>query len=208
MTLNFAAKVKGIPQLQQPINSRFRALSVERQGQAAKPQLAGQRVRRRTVLLRRHRLDGRQRYVSFQGTNYEVGPQGCSVQPQLAQNSGQGKTLKDYGIDPRPGSRARPIRARQRERRRHDTRLRDLDVGRMFSDFNKTIQKAGGASRPPRRGSSRRPAIQTDQASGEEPEVRHLRREDDSKIRRLSVSVDFQIPSDQRQSSGAPPAER
>jgi hypothetical protein len=72
-----------------------------------------------------------------------------------------------------------------------------VDIGRMFSDFNKTIQKAGSMSTSAPQQLSP-DTIKKIQDVVKNPKFDIYVGKSDNKIRRLSVSVDFQIPSDQR----------
>ena len=114
---------------------------------------------------------------------------------QLSQNSGQGRSLKDYGIDPQAWIKD-PTEAGSDNVNGVDTThvTGSVDIGRMFSDFNKTIQKAGtmGTTATPQQLSPN--TIKKVQDVVKNPKFDIYVGKGDNKIRRLSVSVDFQIP--------------
>src|SRR3954451_3175761 len=102
MTLNIQAKVNGVAQLSQPISLKI-AGPYQSNGKGKLPSFnwqvsvsgGGQAFSGGVI------STGDNAFVNFQGTNYEVGKQQVAqVNQKLASQSGSGKTLKDYGIDP------------------------------------------------------------------------------------------------------------
>jgi hypothetical protein len=200
MTLNIEAKVNGIPQLQQPINLKV-AGPFQSNGKGKLPSFnwqvsvsgGGQAFSGGII------STGDNAFVNFQGTNYEVGKTTVAqFNQQLSQNSGPGRSLKDYGIDPQAWVKDPTEEGSENVNGVDTTHVKaSVDIGRMFSDFNKTIQKAGSMSTSAPQQLS--PAtIQKIQDVVKNPKFDIYVGKSDNKIRRLSVSVDFQIPSDQQ----------
>jgi hypothetical protein len=199
MTLNVEAKVNGVAQLQQPISLKVSGpfqsngkgklpsfnwqVSVSGGGQAFSGGLVS---------------TGDNAFVNFQGTNYEVGADKVAqFNQQLGQNT-QGRSLKDYGIDPQAWVKDPTEQGTENVNGVDTTHVTaSVDIGRMFSDFNKTIQKAGAMSTAAPQQLSP-DTIQKIQDVVKNPKFDIYVGKSDSRIRRLSVSVDFQIPADQR----------
>ena len=200
MTLNIEAKVNGVAQLQQPISLKV-AGPFQSNGKGKLPSFnwqvsvsgGGQAFSGGII------STGQNAFVNFQGTNYEVGADKVAqFNQQLSQNSGQGRSLKDYGIDPQAWIKD-PTEAGSDNVNGVDTThvTGSVDIGRMFSDFNKTIQKAGSMS------TAAPQQLSPDTIKKIEDVVKNPKFDiyvgkSDSKIRRLAVSVDFQIPADQQ----------
>lgn len=200
MTLNVEAKVDGVAQLEQPISLKVTGpfqsngkgklpsfdlkVSVSGGGQAFSGGLAS---------------TGGNAFVNFQGTSYELGAaQVAKLNQQLGQQSGSRKSLKEFGIDPQAWVKD-PKEAGDENVNGVDTThvKASVDIGKMFADFNKTIQKAGTMS------TSAPQQLTADQISQIQQVVKNPKFDvwvgkSDSKIRRLSVSVDVAIPSDQQ----------
>ena len=201
MTLNIQAEVRGVAQLQQPVSLKVAGpyqsnggkklpdfnwqVSVSGGGQAFSGGLIS---------------TGDNAYVNFQGTNYEVGADKVAqFNQQLASQTGSGKSLKDFGIDPQSWVQDPQDKGDESVNGSDTTHVEaTVDVAKMLSDFNKTIQKAGGAM-----GASAPSQLTADQISKitevvKDPKFDIYIGKDDNKIRRLSVSVDFAIPSEAR----------
>jgi hypothetical protein len=198
MTLNIQAKVNGVAALQQPIGLKV-AGPYQSNGKGKLPSFnwqvsisgGGQAFSGAVI------STGENAFVNFQGTNYEVG---AAKVAQLNQKSSSGtRSLKDFGIDPQAWVKDPQEKGTDNVNGVDTTHVQaGLDVGRMFSDFNKTIQKAGamGQTAAPQQLS---PAvIQKIQQVVKNPKFDIYVGKSDSKIRRLSVAVEFQIPADQR----------
>jgi hypothetical protein len=138
---------------------------------------------------------GQNVFVGYQGTNYDVGP---STVAQLQQSSGQGHSLKDYGIDPQAWVKDPTEQGSENVNGVDTTHVTaSVDIGRMVTDFNKTIQKAGSMSTAvPQQLSA--DTIKKIQDVVKNPKFDIYVGKSDHTIRRLSVAVDFQIPADQR----------
>jgi hypothetical protein len=197
MTLNIEAKVNGVAQLSQPISLKV-AGPYQSNGKGKLPSFnwqvsvsgGGQAFSGGII------STGDNAFVNFQGTNYEVGADKVA---QVNQSNGPGRSLKDYGIDPQAWVKDPTDEGTENVNGVDTTHVKaSVDIGRMFSDFNKTIQKAGsmGATGAPQQLSPE--TIQKIQDVVKNPKFDIYVGKDDNKIRRLSVSVDFQIPADQR----------
>src|SRR3954453_22924941 len=196
MTLNIEAKVNGVPQLQQPIGVKV-AGPFQSNGKGKLPSFnwqvsvsgGGQAFSGGII------STGDNAFVNFQGTNYEVGADKVA---QVNQSSGPGRSLKDYGIDPQAWVKDPTEEGTENVNGVDTTHVKaSVDIGRMFSDFNKTIQKAGSMSTAAPQQLSP-DTIQKIEDVVKNPQFDIYVGKSDNKIRRLSVSVDFQIPSDQQ----------
>jgi hypothetical protein len=200
MTLNIEAKVNGVAQLQQPIGLKVSG-PFQSNGKGKLPSFnwqvgvsgGGQAFSGGIV------STGDNAFVNFQGTNYEVGADKVAqLNQQLNQSGGQGRSLKDYGIDPQAWVKDPKEEGSESVNGVDTTHVSaGIDVGRMITDFNKTIQKAGSMS------AAAPQQLSPDTIKKIEDVVKNPKFDiyigkSDDKIRRLSVSVDFQIPADQR----------
>ena len=197
MTLNIEAKVNGVAQLQQPISLKV-AGPFQSNGKGKLPSFnwqvsvsgGGQAFSGGII------STGQNAFVNFQGTNYEVG---AAKVAQFNQNGGSKRSLKDFGIDPQAWVKNPTDEGSENVNGVDTTHVKaDVDIGRMFTDFNKTIQKAGtmGSTATPQQLSP--DTIKKIQDIVKNPKFDIYVGKSDSKIRRLSVAVDFQIPADQR----------
>src|SRR4051794_8150376 len=198
VTLNIQAKINGVAQLSQPISLKV-AGPYQSNGKGKLPSFnwqvsvsgGGQAFSGGLI------STGDNAFVNFQGTNYEVGKQQVAqVNQQLATQSGSGKSLKDYGIDPQAWVKDPQDQGDEDVNGVSTTHVSaGVDVERMISDFNKTIQQAGGAM-----GANAPSQLTPEQISQitsvvKDPKFDIYVGKDDNKIRRLSVSVGFDIPS-------------
>ena len=199
------AKVDGVAQLSQPLSLKVSG-PYQSNGKGKLPSFnwqvsisgGGQAVSGGLI------STGDNAFVNFQGTNYEVGAdQVGQLNQQLAKNSGSGKTLKDYGIDPQAWVKDPSDEGDENVNGVDTTHVKaGVDVARMFTDFNKTIQQAGGAM-----GASAPQQLTSDQINKitqivKDPKFDIYVGKSDNRIRRLTVSVSFEIPSDQRAQFG------
>jgi hypothetical protein len=207
MTLNIQAKVNGVAQLSQPISLKV-AGPYQSNGKGKLPSFnwqvsisgGGQAFSGGVI------STGDDAFVNFQGTNYEVGKaQVAKVNQQLGQQTGSGKTLKDFGIDPQAWVQSPQDKGDENVNGVDTTHVSaGVDVTKMISDFNKTIQQAGGAM-----GASAPSQLTPTQIAEisqvvKDPKFDIYVGKSDNKIRRLAVSVDFSIPSSaQSQFQGA-----
>jgi hypothetical protein len=202
VNLNIQAKVNGVATLQQPISLKI-AGPYKSNGKGKLPSFnwnvsvggGGQALSAGLI------STGDNAFVNFQGTAYEVG---AAQVAKLNQQPGSGKTLKDFGIDPQGWVKNPQDKGSENVDGVDTTHVgADLDIAKMFTDFNKTIQQAGSVS------SVAPSQLTPDQISKIEQVVQNPKFDifvgkSDNKIRRLSVSIDFQIPSSaQAQFQGA-----
>jgi hypothetical protein len=201
MTLNIEAKVDGVAQLQQPVKLQI-AGPYQSNGKSKLPSLdwkvsvsgGGQAFSGGVI------STGENLFVNFQNQDYEVGADTVAqLNSQLGQQTGSGKTLKDFGIDPQSWIKNPTDEGDEDVNGVSTTHVKaDVDVAKMLQDFNKTIDQAGGAM-----GSNTPNQLTADQIKKVDEVVKdpkfdiYVGKKDD-KIRRLSVKVDFEIPSDQQ----------
>jgi hypothetical protein len=201
VTLNIQAEVRGIAQLQQPVSLKVAGpyqsnggkklpnfnwqVSVSGGGQAFSGGLIS---------------TGDNAFVNFQGTNYEVGTARVGqFNQQLATKTGSGKSLKDFGIDPQSWVLDPQDKGDESVNGANVTHVEaNVDVGKMLADFNKTIQRAGGAmgtSTPQQLSTA---TIDKVKQIVKSPKFDIYVGKDDNRIRRLAVKIDFEVPADQR----------
>jgi hypothetical protein len=200
MTLNIQAKVNGVAQLQQPVSLKI-AGPYQSNGKGKLPSFnwqvsvsgGGQAFSGGVI------STGENAFVNFQGTNYEVGADKVAqLNRQLGQQTGQRRSLKDLGIDPQAWVKDPQEKGSENVNGVDATHVQaGVDVGRMFSDFNKTISKAGamGQQTPQQLSPD---VIKKIEQIVKNPKFDIYVGKSDSKIRRLAVSVDFEVPADQR----------
>ena len=137
-------------------------------------------------------------YVSFQGSNYEIGKeQVAQINQQLASQT-EGKTLKDFGIDPQNWLTDPSTEGDEDVNGVSTTHVTaGVDVGKMLTDLNKTVQQAGGAMGQSTQQITPQQIDQFKQVV-KDPKMDVYVGKDDDILRRLKVSVDFEIPEDQR----------
>jgi hypothetical protein len=201
MTLNIQAKIDGIAQLSQPISLKV-AGPYQSNGKGKLPSFnwtvsvsgGGQAFSGGVI------STGDNAFVNFQGTNYEVGAaKVAQANKQLASQAGTGKSLKDYGIDPQAWVQNPQDKGTESVNGTDTTHVQaGVDVTKMVTDFNKTIAQAGGAM-----GANAPAQLTPDQISKiaqvvKDPKLDIYVGKSDSTIRRLSVSVGFDIPSASR----------
>src|SRR3954451_17038179 len=201
MTLNIQAKVNGVAQLSQPISLKV-AGPYQSNGKGKLPSFnwqvsvsgGGQAFSGGII------STGDNTFVNFQGTNYEVGKeQVAQANQQLGQRTDGSKSLKDFGIDPQAWVQDPKDEGDEDVNGVSTTHVSaGVDVARMRSDFNKTIQQAGGAM-----GANAPSQLTPDQISQvsqvvKDPKFDLYVGKDDSKIRRIAVSVGFEFPSEAR----------
>jgi hypothetical protein len=201
VTLNIQADVRGVASLQQPVSLKV-AGPYQSNGKGKLPDFnwqvsvsgGGQAFSGGLI------STGDNAFVNFQGTNYEFGTAAVArFNQRLAQQTGTGKSLKSFGIDPQAWV-TDPQDKGDESVNGADTKhvQASVDVARMLSDFNKTIQKAGGAM-----GSTAPQQLSPDTISKVTQIVKNPKFDiyvgkSDNRIRRLSVKVDFTIPAAQQ----------
>jgi hypothetical protein len=200
VNLQFSAKVNGVAQLQQPVQLKLSG-PFQSNGKAKLPSLnwqasvsgGGQSFSGGLI------STGDNAFVSFQGTNYEVGKQQVAqINKQLGSQT-QGKTLKDFGIDPQNWVTNADTKGDENVNGVNTTHVQaGLDVGKMLTDLNKTINQAGTAVG----GTATRQLTpqQIDEVKKivQNPKFDVYVGKDDDTLRRLNVNVDFAIPDNQK----------
>lgn len=201
MTLAIEAKVEGVQQLSQPVSLKI-AGPYQSNGKSKLPSFdwdvsvsgSGQAFSGGLV------STGDNAYVNFQNQAYELGAdQVAQINSQLGQQTGSGKSLKDFGIDPQAWVTSPEDKGEEDVNGVSTTHVEaNVDVGKMLNDFNKTISQAGGAM-----GGNAPQQLTAEQISQindvvKSPKFDIYVGKDDDKIRRLSIKVDFEIPADQR----------
>jgi hypothetical protein len=201
VTLQFNAKVNGVAQLQQPVSLKLSG-PYQSNGKGKLPSLkwqasfsgGGQSITGGVT------STGDNAFVNFQGSDYEVGKdQVAQINQQLATQTGQKKTLADFGIDPKNWVTDAQDKGDENVNGTDTTHVQaGVDVSKMLTDLNKTIGQAGGAM-----GASA-PAQLTPQQIDQvkqvvkSPKIDVYVGKDDDTLRRLNVSIDFSIPEAQR----------
>jgi hypothetical protein len=200
VNLQFSAKVNGVAQLQQPVQLKLSG-PFQSNGKSKLPSLnwqasvsgGGQSFSGGLI------STGDNAYVSFQGTNYEVGKQQVAQINQQLGSQTQGKTLKDFGIDPQNWVTNEETKGDENVNGVNTTHVQaGLDVAKMLTDLNKTINQAGSAVG----GTSTQQLTpqQIDQIKKivQNPKFDVYVGKDDDTLRRLNVNVDFSIPDNQK----------
>ncbi len=207
MSLNIEAKVNGVPTLTQPITLKITG-PYQSNGKTKLPSFnwqvavsgGGQAISGGLI------STGDNVFVGFQGTNYEVGAaKVAQVNSQLGQQTSAGKSLKDYGIDPQAWVKDPQEKGTENVNGVDTTHIQaNVDLVKMFTDFNKTISQAGGAigaSAPQQLTAAQ---IQKISDTVKNPKFDIYVGKSDNKIRRLAVAVDFTVPqASQAQVQGA-----
>jgi hypothetical protein len=200
VTMEISAKVDGVPQLTQPIRAKLGG-PYKTNGPRTLPSLnwdvsisgGGQTFSIGLI------SDGDRGFVNFQGTNYEIDK---STMDQLKAASAQGgpsgsRSLKQFGIDPLAWAKDPSVEGESDVagvQTKHVSA--GIDIDKLFNDLNKVVAKAGGsvaAARP----SQLTPAV-IDQIKNvvHNPKFDVYVGKADGKIRRASVSMDFEVPKD------------
>jgi hypothetical protein len=201
IALAIEAKVDGVAQLQDPVSLKISG-PYQSNGKSKLPSLkwdvsvsgGGQAISGGIT------STGDNAFVNFQGSDYEVGADKVGqLNQQLATQSGQNKTLSDYGINPQDWVTSPTEEGDENVNGVDTTHVKaGVDIKKMLTDFNKTIQQTSGAM-----GSSAPQQLtpeQIDKVSQfiKEPKFELWVGKDDKKIRRMVVDVNFDIPEDQR----------
>ncbi|MEA2405801.1 MAG: hypothetical protein QOE08_2448 [Thermoleophilaceae bacterium] len=212
VTLNAEAKVNGSGALSQPVKFTLTgpyqsngqnkipsfkwALSLGGGGQTLQAGIAS---------------TGDNAFVSFQGSDYEIGQQEIArVNQQIAQGTKTKGTrsLKDFGINPKDWVTSEDNKGDEKVAGVDTTHISaGLDVKALFRDLNKTIDKAGTAAGS---ATGRTPTKLTDQQINQiaqivkDPKFDVYVAKDDHTVRRIAVALNFQVPqANQQQAAGA-----
>lgn len=200
ITLSMKISAEGVPQLEEPAeikvsgpfqsNGKQKLPSLDWQASVAG---GGQSFSGGLV------STGDNAFVSFQGSDYEVGEeQVAQINQQLGQQT-ENKTLKDFGIDPNNWvTNAEDEGSEEVNGADSQHVSASVDVEKMLTDLNKTVEQAGAMS-----GGAAPQQITPEQIEQvkqvvKEPTVDVWVGNEDDTLRRLQVVVDFEIPEDQR----------
>jgi hypothetical protein len=202
VSLDISAKIDGVAQLSQPISIKLSG-PFESQGKGKVPKLdwdinvsgSGQTFSGKLV------STGDNAFVGFQGQTYEVGTQLVKqYEQQLAQQTGQqGLSAKQLGIDPASWIKNATNAGEEDVAGVTTTKITGgLDIAKMLTDLNSAVDKAGPAM------GGKAPAKLTPQQIDQvkqivkDPTFEAFVGKDDGKLRRLSSTVNFTVPENQR----------
>ncbi|MEA2387795.1 MAG: hypothetical protein QOG41_568 [Thermoleophilaceae bacterium] len=198
VTIDLSAKIDGVPQLSQPIRAKLGG-PYKSNGPKTIPSLnwdvsisgGGQTFSIGLI------SDGDRGFVNFQGTNYEIDKTTMDrLKAASAQSSPNGsRSLSQFGVDPLSWVKDATVEGDSDVAgvaTKHVSA--GIDVQRLFKDLNKVVEKAGGsvgAARP----SQLTPQV-IDQIKNvvKNPKFDAYVGKTDNKIRRASVSLDFEVP--------------
>jgi hypothetical protein len=199
LTLSLTAQVEGVAELEQPVEVKLSG-PFQSNGDSKLPSLdwqaslsgAGQSFNGGVI------STGDNAYVSFQGTNYEVGEaQIAQINEQLSTQT-EGKTLADFGIDPKNWLTDPSVEGDEDVNGASTTHVTaGVDIEKMLSDLNTAAEQTSGAMGQT---ATQLPQEQIDMIKEvvKEPTMDVYVGKDDDTLRRLNFSIDFEIPEDQR----------
>jgi hypothetical protein len=144
---------------------------------------------------------GDQLFVNFRDQDYEVPKaQVDQINQQLASQSGQNKTLADYGIDPKNWVTDTSTEDDETVNGAETTHVTaTVDIEKMLNDLNKTIQQAGAMGTPAQQLTPQQISQIKDVVKDPKMDV-YVAKEDDT-LRRLNLDISFTIPEDQQASA-------
>jgi hypothetical protein len=203
VTIDVAAKVDGVPQLNQPVRFKLGG-PYKSNGTGKLPSLnwdvsvsgGGQTFSAGLI------STGDRGFVNFQGTNYEADE---ATMAQLKQAAAQGnrgtgaQSLKQYGVDPLAWTRDAKVEGESDVagvETKHVTSA--IDVKKLFTDLNKIASRAGGQLGQARPQQLTPEVIDQIEKVVKEPKLDVYVGKDDDKIRRFALSLDFQVPEQQQ----------
>ena len=207
VSLDVSAKVDGVPQLSEPITFKMTG-PYETQGPKKVPKLdwdinvsgGGQTFSGGLI------STGDNAFISFQGNNYEVGEQLVQqYEQQLGQQTQNPTSLKQYGVDPANWVRDAKEDGEEDVAGAATTKVTGtLDVEKMLNDVNTLVEKAGPAMGQSNTQKLTPEQIQQVKNVVKDPTFEAFVAKDDKTLRRLSATINFEIPEDQRaQANGA-----
>jgi hypothetical protein len=200
VTMEISAKVEGVPQLSQPIRAKLGG-PYKSNGPKTFPSLnwdvsisgGGQTFSIGLI------SDGDRGFVNFQGTNYEVDKATMDRLKAASAQSGTtgSRSLSQFGVDPLSWTKDASVEGESDVAgvaTKHVSA--GIDVGKLFTDLNKVVDKAGGsvgAAAP-----SRLSPEVIDQIKDvvKNPKFDAYIGKTDNKIRRASLSLDFDVPKE------------
>jgi hypothetical protein len=200
LALALEANVDGLAQLQGPVTVKLSG-PFQSNGKGKLPSLdwdasfsgAGQSVSGGFL------STGDQLFVNFQNQDYEVPKaQVDQINQQLATQSGQNKTLADYGIDPKNWVTDASDEGDESVNGADTTHVSaTVDVEKMLTDLNKTIEQAGAMGGTPAQQLTPQQISQIKDVV-KDPKMDVYVSKDDDTLRRLNVEISFEIPQDQQ----------
>ena len=200
VTVDLTAKLEGVPQLEQPVRVKLGG-PYKSNGPKAVPSLnwdvsvsgGGQTFSAGLI------STGDAGFVNFQGTNYQVDD---ATWQQVEQGAAQGDTtgnrsFKDFGVDPLSWLKDASEEGDSDVagvKTKHVTG--DIDVEKLFKDLNKVVQRAGGQLGQAQTQQLTPEVIDQIKQVVKDPKFDVYVGEQDNKIRRTSISMDFDVPED------------
>lgn len=207
ITIDVSVKIDGVPQLSKPIRVKLGG-PYKTNGPKKLPSLdwdlsvsgGGQTFSAGVV------TTGDDAFINFQGTNYEVGKAAVAkYNQQLAARNPQGNSLKAFGID--------PVNWVKDASKEGDSTVAGVntqhvsagvDVAKFFNDINKVLTKARTSGVPgtaaPQTQLTKEQIDQVEKVI-KDPHFDAYIAKSDSKFRRVSVSMDFDVPESARASA-------
>src|SRR3954454_8371709 len=142
---------------------------------------------------------GDQLFLNFQNQDYEVPKaQVDQINQQLQSQSGQNKTLADYGIDPKNWVTDASDEGDESVNGADTTHVSaTVDIEKMLNDLNKTIEQAGAMGGTPAQQLTPQQISQIKDVV-KDPKMDVYVAKDDDTLRRLNVEISFEIPQDQQ----------
>ena len=206
LSLDFSARVDGVPQLSQPVTFKLTG-PYESLGRNKVPKLdfdvnvsgAGQTFSGSLI------STGTNAWVGFQGQNYEVGEQLVSqYQQQLGTQTQQNQSLQSLGINPQEWVKDGKEEGEEDVAGAATTKVTGaLDIERMLNDFNNAVDKTGAATGGQAQKLTPEQISQVTEAV-KDPTFEAFVAKDDKTLRRLTATIDFTIPESERsQAQGA-----
>lgn len=201
LSLDLSAKVDGVPQLSEPVTFKLTG-PYESTGKNKVPKLdfdvnvsaAGQTFSGSLV------SSGTNAWIGFQGQDYEVGEQLVQqYQQQLGQQTQENQSLKQFGIDPENWIENAKTAGEEDVAGAETTKITGgIDVERLLNDLNTLIEKAGPATGQSTQKLTPEQIAQAKQVV-KDPTFEAFVAKDDKTMRRLSATLNFEIPEAQRQ---------
>lgn len=146
-------------------------------------------------------------FVNFQGTDYEIGADAIrAFNADLARSAreGEGRTLAQFGIDPASWLNEAEDKGDETVAGVETTHVKaKVDVAKMLDDLNTLIDRAGtavpGSAPPPKLTEEQQEDVE--EVVGE-PTLDVYVGTDDKVVRRLSATLDLDVPEASRESVG------
>jgi hypothetical protein len=144
---------------------------------------------------------GRNVFVGFQGTHYELGEERVGQFNEQIGSRGRGSSLRQFGVDPTAWLSDARDEGSETVAGVDTTHVSaKVDVGRMLADLNKLVERAGssvtGAPPPAQLTPEQRQQIEE---VVEDPRFDVYVGKADKKIRRLSADLELSVPEEDRE---------